>query len=223
MDLLWNAGVRPGDTVVAGFSGSFPGLNLAVWSAATAMQLDLLVISSASASTYGANIPGWTWIDMENTLWRAGIIRGRSLGYTAGGSKDSIKGLASRGLALLRDAALRNGVAVYSFSSLEEAVRWRQRIIEGELEKRQRKPKAYINVGGSQASVGQSGATWLKPGWNAGRLRTSIGGMAGWALDQGIPLLHLLNVKQLALEHGLPIDPVPLPSQLPAWPRPIPN
>ncbi len=30
--------------------------------------------------------------------------------------------------------------------------------------------------------------------------------------DRGIPVISLLNVKELALRYGLPIDPVPLPA-----------
>jgi hypothetical protein len=30
-------------------------------------------------------------------------------------------------------------------------------------------------------------------------------------LDQGIPVIHLLNIKELALEWGIVVDPVPFP------------
>ena len=36
-------------------------------------------------------------------------------------------------------------------------------------------------------------------------------GLVQLFLKDGIPVIHLLNVKNLAAEYGLPIDPVPLP------------
>ena len=44
--------VGPGDRVGAAFSGSFPGLNLAVLSACQVMEVELVYICSAGASTY---------------------------------------------------------------------------------------------------------------------------------------------------------------------------
>ncbi|NVP25642.1 poly-gamma-glutamate system protein [Treponema phagedenis] len=47
--------LKPGDKIAFGLSGSFPGLNIAVISAAQAMNLDAVIISSVGSSTYGAN------------------------------------------------------------------------------------------------------------------------------------------------------------------------
>src|SRR5690625_1204576 len=54
IQLLENAGVERGDNVAAAFSGSFPGMNLAVIAAARAMDLNLYVTASVGASNYGA-------------------------------------------------------------------------------------------------------------------------------------------------------------------------
>ncbi|MBE0602904.1 MAG: poly-gamma-glutamate system protein, partial [Deltaproteobacteria bacterium] len=62
VDMLYRAGVRPGDAVAVGFSGSFPALNIAVLSAAKALDLRPVIISSAGSSTYGANQPDMTWL-----------------------------------------------------------------------------------------------------------------------------------------------------------------
>ena len=59
--MLYEAGVRPGDTVGAGFSGSFPGMDLAVVTACESMGVRLVCIASVGASTYGANNPELTF------------------------------------------------------------------------------------------------------------------------------------------------------------------
>ena len=49
--LLYEAGVRPGDRVAAGFSGSVPAMNLAVMAACQSMKVEVIPISSVGAST----------------------------------------------------------------------------------------------------------------------------------------------------------------------------
>ena len=78
--MLHEAGVRPGDTVGAGFSGSFPGLNLAVVTACESMGVELICISSVGASTYGANNPELTFPEMLHRLAQDGLIRTRGHG-----------------------------------------------------------------------------------------------------------------------------------------------
>jgi hypothetical protein len=36
-------------------------------------------------------------------------------------------------------------------------------------------------------------------------------GLIPWFLDQGIPVIHLLEMKSLLPSAGLPFDPVPMP------------
>ena len=55
VQMLTEAGVKSGDTIGAGFSGSFPTLNLAVLAAGEAMNVKVIYIASMGASTFGAN------------------------------------------------------------------------------------------------------------------------------------------------------------------------
>ena len=68
VDMLTQCGVKAGDPVAVNFSGSFPGLNASVLCALDAMGAKGIVISSVGASTYGANLPDFTWLDMEEAL-----------------------------------------------------------------------------------------------------------------------------------------------------------
>ena len=64
VQLLEEAGVKAGDAVGAGFSGSFPAMDLAVLCACAAMDVKVIYIASAGASTYGANQVDLTFPDM---------------------------------------------------------------------------------------------------------------------------------------------------------------
>ena len=55
--LLRAAGVRAGDAVAVGASSSFPAFIIAALSAAEAMDVEPIVISSLGSSEWGANIP----------------------------------------------------------------------------------------------------------------------------------------------------------------------
>ena len=59
---LRSAGVGEGDYVAVGVSGSFPGFNTVVYAALQALNAKPLVISSASSSQWGANVPELLWI-----------------------------------------------------------------------------------------------------------------------------------------------------------------
>src|SRR5690625_5810483 len=59
--LLAEADVKPGDQVAVAVSGSFPALNLAVYTALEAMDITPLILVSGSGSQWGANVPGFAW------------------------------------------------------------------------------------------------------------------------------------------------------------------
>ena len=82
------AGVSPGDVVWATFSGSFPGLNLAVLAAAEAVGARLVAVASLGASTWGANLPGFPWVSMEAAVRDVGLFQNGSVAVTLGGSRD---------------------------------------------------------------------------------------------------------------------------------------
>ena len=101
---LREAGVRRGDRIAVTFSGSFPALNLAVLCASEVMGLDSFVISSIGASIYGANIYGFTWLDMENRLNQAGLLHRRSRYASLGGITDIEGGAFETGIVEGEDA-----------------------------------------------------------------------------------------------------------------------
>ena len=85
VEMYKEAGLKKGDTVAIGFSGSFPALNLAAIVAAEILNLNIIPITSVAASTWGANIPELTWLDMERILHKEGIIKHKSVAASLGG------------------------------------------------------------------------------------------------------------------------------------------
>ena len=74
--------------------------------------------------------------------------------------------------------------------------------------------KCFINVGGNDASFGDSSVMVHTDGGILTQLseKDNSTGLVQLFLKNGIPVIHLLNIKSLAAEYGLPIDPVPLPA-----------
>ena len=68
------AGLKSGDVIAIGSSGSFPALLLATLSASKVMGIIPLTIYAIGASEYGANIPDFTFIDMLKVLNERNII-----------------------------------------------------------------------------------------------------------------------------------------------------
>ena len=74
---------------------------------------------------------------------------------------------------------------------------------------------AFVNVGGALANVGREGASLrVNPGLTHSLDNLPQDNTRGVMLEflaRGVPVIHLLNVRALAADFGLPYDPVPLP------------
>ena len=208
--LLKQCGAKRGDRVAVNLSGSFPALGLSVISAAQVLELHPVVIASLGASMWGANDPGFTWLDVEQAVRKGGLLRAGAVAVSLGGAldvgTDMDDAVRERLLARIRAANvafidepdfarnLENRMALYLADGL---------------------PACFINVGGNLASGGaeaDSGA--LRPGLirshaDAG---TRVGGLMKSFLDRRVPVIHLLDLKALAVSSGLPYDPVPQPA-----------
>ncbi len=203
-------GIGRGDVIAAGFSGSFPGLNLAVMAAAHELGADLVAVSSVTASTWGANQPGFTWPEIECRVAGSGILPPASAAVTAGGEDDDGLGLERDGRALaarIRDrAAACLGAAALRPAGFREAVGERLSLYRRAAGGR---PIAlYVNVGGTSASLGRSPAVLrLRSGFLPGVSfdRSEDRGVMARFAEQHVRLLTLLNIRDLALRWGIPL------------------
>lgn len=209
--ILREAGVKPGDTVAAGFSGSFPALNICVLAAIETMRLHPIVISSASASRYGANDPDWLWIDMEGFLHERGILKHRSTAVSLGGLHDTGEGLSEEGVRELKRGIERSDLPFLAVDSAEESIAQRMALYRAKAG--EAPIAAYINIGGGAVSVGGPASKHdFKAGLNLkpppGELADSV--MARF-IEQGVPVIHLVRINHLADLYGLPHQPQSLP------------
>lgn len=210
--LLHSAGVRAGDTIAVGASGSFPALVLAVLSASHTLRLKPLLIPSLGASQYGANHPGFHWLKMHDCLLRKGVFSAKPLAVSLGGGRDMAEDLPYPGRDLLKAAIQTSGFPYISEPDLVQNVRLKMKLYEEAAQGAE--IKAFVNIGGSFSNIGTDQEILnLKPGlvkvkrFPPPERRGLVFAMAA----RKIPVVHLLFVRGLVQDHGLPYDPIPLP------------
>jgi len=211
--LLDEAGVRPGDAVAVGASSSFPSLVIATLAAARALGVEPLVISSLGASEWGANIPAFTWLDMEACLRRAGVLEVRPIALAVGGDEDVGRDMSPAGRELLRTRIRESGLPFIEEPGLAANVRERLRRFEEAAAGR--RIGAFVNVGGSWANIGTNAEVLkLRPGLvdDVFVPGPAERGVLQEMAARRVPVIHLLNVKGLCERYGLPWDPRPLPT-----------
>lgn len=210
------AGLRPGDAVAVGASGSFPGLVIATLCAAEEMGLNTFVIASFGSSMYGATRPEFTVPKMMRILSDAGIVRDSLLAVSPGGDQDhGESALFDDARATIADLARASGVEYIDCDppDIGNSIARRLRLYDANAEGK--KIKCFVNVGGASPNSGTSSYTLqfpqglvLKPP----RIPASADrGLVYEFASRGIPVINLLNVRLLAGRNGLPYDPVPLP------------
>jgi poly-gamma-glutamate system protein len=210
--MLKDAGLEKGDNVAIAFTGSFPALNISVYAALQALELNPVAITSVGASNFGANDPYFTWLDMESFLNENEIFNFKSVAASVGGGNDVGRGLSPQGRNLIREAILRNEVEFIDEQHLEHSINRRMDLYEkyaGEDG-----IKAFINVGGGIASLGNTlNGQLIPPGLTEylPMRNFPVKGVIIQMGQRGVPIIHLLNISRLLREYGLPGTPVPLP------------
>jgi len=206
-----------GAPVVIIVSGSFVGGNVAAIAAAEALGLRPVVIASLSASMWGATDPEFNWLDMAAVLRARGVIHARVAAAVLGGDGAVGGGMDAVGIAALRASAARDEVPLIEarpLAALIDALLGRVNASIAGAGGGETSPGVVINVGGALIGLGSCREAYeLLPGL-AARLPSCTAGTPGLAMrlgQAGAPLLHVLNIRRLAVESGLPFDPVPLP------------
>jgi poly-gamma-glutamate system protein len=212
VEMLKDAGVKEGDVVAVGCSGSFPSLNVCTYAACEALKLKMLVIGSAASSQWGANIPELIWLDMERVLNEQEFINTRTIAASIGGYEDRGLGMSDEGRAAIQAAIERNAIPTLKANSFEASIDERMEIYK---EQAGGLPiKAYVNIGGGTVSVGRSmGKKIFNPGLNRkmpAKLGTIDGVMPRMA-RQRVPVIHLIQIIDLAERYGMQIAPQTMP------------
>jgi poly-gamma-glutamate system protein len=208
VSMLRDAGVRQGDAVAVAYTGSFPALDIATVIAIETLGATPIVVSSAGASTWGANDPELTILDMESELVRQGIIKHKSLAASLGGDY-RVRPMSSEGRRQAADAITRNKVVLLNAPSITDSVE--QRMVIYKREAGDRPIKAFVNVGGGLTStgVGQDYAPGLTVAPPRGDI--TVGGLIYRFGNEGVPVINLTDIAGLAQQYRLPVSPLNTP------------
>ena len=210
--LLHEAGVKKGDRVGACFSASFPGADLAVLCAADVMGIDLICSATVGASNYGANLPGYVFPEMVRTAVSAGLLSTMPQMVSLGGDHDEGRNMIgylleeTEEIDAMKKRLAEEGFKLLSFDSYEADIAYRLEQM-GDI-------SAFINVGGNILGIGDGEAVLS---FGQGLLEPSHppinakSGLIEYCLNRDIPTVHILNLKQLCAETGVPFDPIRIP------------
>lgn len=209
------AGLEQGATVAIGASGSFPGLIVATLAACQAMDLEPLVFYSVGASQYGANIPGFTFLDMLQHLQERGIFAYGIHLISLGGDNDRGEGmLFSEAQSIMLEIAQKAEAPFLFPENTADSVK--QRLALYKEYNHGRSPEIFVNIGGAVPNIGNTSASLHLPSglvkYPPVKTEHPERGLVFEYLEQGIPVIHLLNIRDLALNSGIVVDPVPFPS-----------
>ena len=208
------ANLKKGDAIAIGASGSFPGLILATLSAAKALELEPLLIYSVGSSEYGANIPEFTFVPMLDSLNKRNIFPYHLLAISMGGYLDQAQGMFyPDSHEIIEKIAKESDALFINTENIEENIK--QRIQLYKKAAAGRPIKAFVNIGGATPNYGDTPASITYPnGLVINGPKTPENPVRGLIFEYqnlGVPIVHLLNIRDLAVKNGLPIDPIPLP------------
>ena len=209
--LLDRAGVKPGDSIALGSSGSFPALLVASLAAAKAMDVHPVTILSLGASSYGASDPEFTILDIYQILESRGICPGPPAAVSLGGENDCGSDFEPEIRIRLREKIQAAGLPYLEQSGLAQNVAERRRIYDHATSG---KIAVFVNSGGGYANLGTSNLVLeVKPGLSKNFILPPAEerGMLFEMAAHRIPVIHLLFLKGLVAQAGLPWDPIPLP------------
>ena len=216
VELMYQLGLKDGDTIAVLMTGSMPGANIAVLTACRALGVIPITITSVGASQWGANLVDFTWLDMESILFENGLISSRSIAASIGGRNDMGRLLSPSGRDLIMENIKKHDLPLIRKERLADNIQHRMDLY-GSIQSIN-KYDAIVNVGGGVASLGTSFNLRLLP---PGVVRRNIiqdivrpGGIEGVFskfLKFDVPGLHILNIRPLTQEFKMPFAPIPVP------------
>lgn len=196
-------GITKGDRVTILSSSSFPGLVFSILAAAEHLGAEVLWIHSLGASTWGANNPSLPWPVMASVLRQGGFLSRKANWYTLGGRGEMGLDLPEEGRKILEDAAAREGVPFLKASSLAGMIDSKTALVAAFA------PRLAVSVGGGAASFAGNDSEFLRGGLFSPPPEETVpsgDGVLQRLLAEGIPVLHFLNMKEMASEAGIPYD-----------------
>lgn len=211
VEMFKEANLKKGDKIAISYTGSFPALNIAALSAAKVMELEPVIISSVGASMFGATDPDFTWLDMEEFFIQNNIFGYKSIAASIGGGRDLGRGLSKNGRDLIIENINKHDIQLVREETLEQNIIKKMELFKNSG---QNEIALYVNIGGGLSSIGATlNGKLIEPGFHR-YLNLTNPPLKGTMLlfaDEGIPVVHLLDITKLAEDKQLPLAPDPLP------------
>ena len=202
--LIKESNIEKDEKVGLIISGSFPSLAISTLAALQTLNYEVVLMSSLGASSYGANQEGASWLDMENWLIEHGGLRYRSTIVSKGAENDVGLGLTEEGNRLLQKVADLHGIQLYEPESLSQSIKSRTSILST------KNISLLINIGGNQAAMGSCTHSVSIPNGLNQNLQLCDDKNRGVIQEinsMGIPIINLLNIKDLANTYHMDIAP----------------
>ena len=178
-DWFKNADLKSGDTIFISSSSSFPNMLLAALIAAENFGLEVKLCVSLGSSSWGANRPEFLSADILNLLYENNFIHTLPEFYTLGGINENGGGIPEEGIKIL--SRVKN---IFINCDLEEAVKIKLPFVKNS--------RLVINIGGNASSMGKDfDALKISPGLNFDYSESAGNGIAGFALKNKIPVIHI--------------------------------
>lgn len=204
VDVFNQLGLSPGDKVGLNLSSSFPALNIASLVACDTLGLEVFSINSIGSSTFGGNNIDFTYMDMEEFLYRNKLIKNRSTIISIGGAGDIGTDMDHIEVEKILNRAKEYDRQVFIEEDLEKNIEKRYNMYLEE------KIDVFVNVGGNIVAFGNTmDGLYIGPGILKNE-EFKVGNKSGLIqrfYNDGIPVIHILNIRELALINGLEIDP----------------
>jgi len=214
VQLLIEAGVKQGDTIAVGCSGSFPALAVATLAATKTLGVHPVIVLSLGSSSFGADRVDWTLLDILGLLKSKHLVDVSFAGVSLGGAADVGNDFEPETRKMLAEKMNLSGIPIINEPDLVRNVARRMGIYFGATGARG--IAAFVNIGGSQADLGIDPIILkLEPGVNRQITlpeKEERYGVVFAMAKRHIPVVYLLHIKGLMLKYGLPWDPTPLPS-----------
>jgi poly-gamma-glutamate system protein len=206
VELLKKLKLKEGDEIAVGLDGSYPAANLALYSAMRTLGIKPVIISSVSSSMWGANIPNFTWLDIEYFLYQEKLFPFKSAAATPGGEDELGRGFSPAARTQLDSDMLRTETQLLMSENLDANIKKRVEYYQSKG-----RIKAFINIGKSIANLGEN-----RVSFSTGLIRRTpknieVSSVIKLMLEHKIPVININDINKLATRYGLPIAPVPLP------------
>ena len=195
--------VAENDRIAIQASASFPALTFAAIIACETLNLQPVISVSLGSSSYGANMSGFTYLDMEKIVLDSMILENECGLITPGGTDDNGSSMWDGAQNILAQAIIRSGKSLFTPHTLRESIEKKLKYFNDDGEVR-----VFINIGGNHASLGNGNCAYRIPSGlinhplHCNPSRSEDGLIIAYNRS-GIPVIHVLNIRDLAASYGL--------------------